>query len=105
MNDSIFAPEQYAKVRLPIEAAVALVPQHDDLHFPVVCDASGVKLSKQTGASGINIEEVTDIWARALRFLGQPDVTTNRNLRLDEIISLATQNWRIDPLRTKAQLP
>ena len=80
-------------------------PRPRYLHFPVVCDASGVKLSKQTGASGINIEEVTDIWARALRFLGQPDVTTNRNLRLDEIISLATQNWRIDPLRTKAQLP
>ena len=44
------------------------------LHFPVVVDASGEKLSKQTRARPIDPREGPHLIARALRFLGQREV-------------------------------
>jgi glutamyl-Q tRNA(Asp) synthetase len=44
------------------------------LHFPVVTDASGEKLSKQTGAEAIDASDAPALLHAALSFLGQPPV-------------------------------
>jgi glutamyl-Q tRNA(Asp) synthetase len=44
------------------------------LHFPVVTNASGEKLSKQTGAEAIDRREATAVLNDALAFLGHPRV-------------------------------
>jgi glutamyl-Q tRNA(Asp) synthetase len=42
------------------------------LHFPVVTDAAGDKLSKQTGAEPVDPANASGLLRDALRFLGQP---------------------------------
>jgi len=44
------------------------------LHFPVVTDAAGEKLSKQTGAEAVDRTQASGLLAAALAFLGQPVV-------------------------------
>jgi glutamyl-Q tRNA(Asp) synthetase len=44
------------------------------LHFPVVTNAAGEKLSKQTGAEGVDRAQAPALLAHALDFLGQPPV-------------------------------
>lgn len=44
------------------------------LHFPVVTNAEGEKLSKQTGAEAIDPGEAVALLGHALAFLGQPAV-------------------------------
>jgi glutamyl-Q tRNA(Asp) synthetase len=44
------------------------------LHFPVVTDPSGEKLSKQTGAGPVDATQAPSLLAAALEFLGQPTV-------------------------------
>ena len=58
------------------------VPTPRYLHVPVVVDAAGEKMSKQTGAAPI--EPSMQTIRKALRFLGQPDAAT-----LDEAVA----NW------------
>jgi len=67
------------------------------LHVPVAVDASGEKLSKQTGAQPVEASMATI--RRALRFLGQPEATS-----LDE----AVRNWNptlISARRALASVP
>ena len=45
------------------------------LHFPVVTDAAGEKLSKQTAAEPVERARAPELLAAALAFLGQPTVT------------------------------
>jgi glutamyl-Q tRNA(Asp) synthetase len=42
------------------------------LHFPVVTNAAGEKLSKQTGAQAVDPAQASGLLAHALEFLGQP---------------------------------
>jgi glutamyl-Q tRNA(Asp) synthetase len=42
------------------------------LHFPVVTNAAGEKLSKQTGAEAIRTADARVLLRQALQFLGQP---------------------------------
>jgi glutamyl-Q tRNA(Asp) synthetase len=42
-------------------------------HVPVVTDAAGAKLSKQTLAPPLDTDRVEELWAAALRFLGIED--------------------------------
>ncbi len=46
-------------------------PQPAYAHLPVVTNAAGIKLSKQTGAKGVANDSPEDTWLRALSFLGQ----------------------------------
>jgi glutamyl-Q tRNA(Asp) synthetase len=64
------------------------------LHVPIVVDAQGAKLSKQTGAQGVDRDDLR----RALRFLGQPPSET-----LDEAARL--WNPALIPARRAAALP
>ena len=44
------------------------------LHFPVVTNAAGEKLSKQTGAEAVDTTQAVALLRHALQFLGQPPV-------------------------------
>ena len=70
------------------------VPRY--LHVPVAVNAAGEKLSKQTGAPGVDASRRDELLARVLAFLGQR-ITTD----LDEAVA----DWdpgRIPALRVKA---
>ncbi|MEM7466701.1 MAG: tRNA glutamyl-Q(34) synthetase GluQRS [Pseudomonadota bacterium] len=62
-------------------------------HFPVVCDAAGNKLSKQTGAAAVDCTDPKLIWQRALRFLNQP-TPKELSKSLEHLIQFAIENWR-----------
>jgi glutamyl-Q tRNA(Asp) synthetase len=68
------------------------LPQPRYLHVPVVANAAGEKISKQTGARSIDDRDFGQILRSALRFLGQP--TT------DDLVE-AVRNW--DPGKIPAQ--
>ena len=73
------------------------VPTPRYLHVPIVVDAAGEKLSKQTGAASVDGSMVTI--RRALAFLGQPPAAT---------LAEAVRNWRpalISPCRARASPP
>ena len=69
-------------------------------HLPIVTDQSGNKLSKQTGAQEIDTDTPNANLRRALVFLGQPTPPQNVD-RVEDILQLATVNWRRDALNSK----
>jgi glutamyl-Q tRNA(Asp) synthetase len=78
------------------------------VHLPVVIDGRGQKLSKQTGASAIDIERPSAALAAALRFLGQRPPGELASASVGEVWAWARGNWslaavprkRVVPLRT-----
>ena len=60
------------------------------LHFPVVVDASGEKLSKQTRARPIDVREGPRLITQALRFLGQAAVEKDDPARM---LEQASAQW------------
>jgi glutamyl-Q tRNA(Asp) synthetase len=69
-------------------------------HLPIVTDQAGNKLSKQTGAQEIDTDTPNANLRRALAFLGQPTPPQNVD-RVEDILQLATVNWRRDALNSK----
>lgn len=69
------------------------------LHIPVVTHANGDKLSKLTGAPGIDSKQVPATLIAALRALQQEPPITLLQATPDVIWNWAHENWRIDPLR------
>jgi glutamyl-Q tRNA(Asp) synthetase len=61
------------------------------LHVPVVTNARGEKLSKQTLAPALDAAEAAAELAAALRFLGQPE---SQGDTPSEILSTATTQWK-----------
>ena len=61
------------------------------LHTPIVVDAHGVKLSKQTGASAIRAEDAHYNLRRAMRVLGL--FTHEQNLSLAGLLESACLGW------------
>lgn len=61
------------------------------LHVPVVTNARGEKLSKQTGAAALDTERPLDELERAWRHLGFPALGA---ARVDAFLRLATELWR-----------
>lgn len=70
------------------------------LHVPLVNNALGVKLSKQTGASPIDHENAARQLLAALEHLGHSPEAGLRNCRPDEVLDWATANW--NPARIPA---
>lgn len=60
------------------------------LHFPVVTNAAGEKLSKQTGAEAIRPAEAPALLRQALQFLGQPPAAGESAA---EILSAAAREY------------
>ncbi len=74
-------------------------------HIPVVTDASGAKLSKQTGAEPLDPRRASALLRAALRFLNQlpPEGDTP-----EEILRSAARQWRFEVTaesRPPAQIP
>ena len=75
------------------------------LHVPVAVDAAGEKLSKQTGASPIDLARTADALAQALAFLGQAPPA---GLDASELLDWARGHWhpeRIARQRSIAAAP
>ncbi|MCC6201368.1 MAG: tRNA glutamyl-Q(34) synthetase GluQRS [Gammaproteobacteria bacterium] len=70
------------------------VPTPRYAHLPVLVDAAGDKLSKQTGARGIGPAEVGPALRQVLALLGLP--APPEDLPPREIPAWAVRHWRID---------
>lgn len=69
-------------------------PTPDYLHLPVVTNAFGEKLSKQTNAAPIQVEEALPQLVKALQFLGQPTPIEIIESDVASFWQWAQQNWR-----------
>ena len=67
-------------------------------HIPVVRDADGNKLSKQTGATGIEDADPVSIWQQALSFLNQESYVAKAPC-LPALIAFAIDNWQTSRIR------
>ncbi len=70
-------------------------------HLPLLLDAQGRKLSKQTGARAVDLKSPERALQRALRQLGQPPADGT----LPEILSQAVRHWRLDAVSPQSQAP
>ena len=83
-------------LQLWLQQALDLTPP-EYAHVPVVCDAQGIKLSKQTGAQALDDDQAANNLRRALLHLKQP--TPPKSLMTPgEILRFATDNWRLAAL-------
>ncbi|MEA3413314.1 MAG: tRNA glutamyl-Q(34) synthetase GluQRS [Pseudomonadota bacterium] len=64
------------------------------LHVPVAVNARGGKLSKQTGARGLPLDQPGPQLLKALRFLNQAPADSLAGAPVMEIWDWATANWR-----------
>lgn len=72
-------------------------------HLPVVLDATGEKLSKQTHAIPLEIHEAIPALLCALDFLGQQPPIELRQARLSELWQWAIAHWSPRPLQEMPQ--
>ncbi len=63
------------------------------LHVPIVTNENGEKLSKQTLAPALDVNQAPELLIRALRFLGQEVPPEANNCDLRSIWAWATRNW------------
>ncbi len=73
----------------------------DYAHLPVVNDAEGNKLSKQTGAIPLPLRQPTKQLYQALRFLGQIPPPDLAEATLAEFWQWAQQNWQLKRVPAK----
>ncbi|MDX8376782.1 MAG: tRNA glutamyl-Q(34) synthetase GluQRS [Mariprofundales bacterium] len=71
-------------------------PKPDYAHLPVALNSQGQKLSKQTKAKAINIEQANILLWQALVFLGQNPPQFLYGASVNEVQQWALQNWSID---------
>ena len=68
------------------------------LHIPLVNNAGGIKLSKQTGANALDHDNAPGHLMAALRHLGQSPPSELRHQKPQEILQWAINNWRISSI-------
>jgi glutamyl-Q tRNA(Asp) synthetase len=73
------------------------------MHIPLVNNAQGVKLSKQTGAIALDHQFASRLLVSALHHLGQPAQRDLEQINQREILQWAVVNW--DPSLIPAQQP
>ena len=71
------------------------------VHLPVLNNAAGEKLSKQTGASPLPMTHPVRQLYQALRFLGQSPPAHLREATRDEFWHWARQNWQLKRVPAK----
>ncbi len=73
------------------------------MHLPVVVNAQGEKLSKQTLAQAVeaNVSTLFDV----LLFLRQQPAATLRNATIEQVLAWAIKNWHPDKLSNCLNLP
>jgi len=77
----------------------------DYVHIPVAVNASGQKLSKNTGAEGISTDEVRPTLVAALRALGQQPPAGLVASSLAAIWAWALDHWVIEVLSGQTEIP
>ncbi|MDP6435973.1 MAG: tRNA glutamyl-Q(34) synthetase GluQRS [Gammaproteobacteria bacterium] len=75
------------------------------LHFPVVTDENGTKLSKQTGAAEINDKSASGNLFQALKSLQQRPHESLKTASTKDIWAWAVENWKLSALRGLQTLP
>ncbi|MFT5502432.1 MAG: glutamyl-Q tRNA(Asp) synthetase [Gammaproteobacteria bacterium] len=70
----------------------------DYLHLPLVNNADGVKLSKQTGAAALDKTKVSKQLIAALDHLGQQTNELEDKMRPCDILSFAVSNWCVSKI-------
>jgi len=83
------------------------LPQPRYVHLPVVVDAAGEKLSKQTFAKPVNAERPESALVAALAFLGQSPPSELAHATVTELWDWALENWILGqvPRITRAPAP
>ncbi len=73
-------------------------------HLPVLCNAEGQKLSKQTHAAPVEAKQAVENLRLALRFLAQPDPPCScRNI--DAVLKWAVTHWSLDAIPKTMAIP
>lgn len=91
-------PQRYLRELLEL-------PQPAVLHLPVVTDAEGRKLSKQTRARAIDDFPPGELLTRALDFLHHPPPQALRGAPPEEQLKWAVAHWSSDRLPPRRQIP
>jgi glutamyl-Q tRNA(Asp) synthetase len=83
------------------------LPQPHYMHLPVVVNARGEKLSKQTFAARVDAARPAPALVAALSFLGQQPPRELAHATVRELWAWAEENWRLDrvPRVTSAPVP
>ncbi|MEA5445795.1 tRNA glutamyl-Q(34) synthetase GluQRS [Gammaproteobacteria bacterium AB-CW1] len=68
-------------------------------HLPVILNREGQKLSKQTGATGLDTGQAPALLFHALRTLGQAIPEPLQGATLEEIWAWALEHWDSEPLQ------
>ena len=63
------------------------------LHIPLMKNADGKKLSKQTGAEGLDIPRASALLLQALEFLGQQVDPVLAQAKPAEVLAYAVERW------------
>jgi glutamyl-Q tRNA(Asp) synthetase len=74
------------------------------VHLPVICSATGIKLSKQNYAKALNISTAKGNLLLALSLLDHPVDSRTSKLSIDQILQWAIQNWSIDKLKSQNEI-
>ncbi len=90
-------------VHLHLQATLRL-PSPAYFHLPVVVNAEGQKLSKQTGAAPIDRSDLAAVAATVLDLLGARVPAELRGAPPGELWRWAVTNWRIEELRGQRTL-
>jgi len=75
------------------------------LHLPIAIGADKAKLSKQTFARRIDVDDTNNAILDALRFLGQPLPDTPRDASQEELWQWAIDHWDINLIPAGRELP
>ena len=75
------------------------------LHLPIAVDAGNTKLSKQTFAQRIDMDDINSAIIDVLRFLGQPLPDTPQDASHEELWQWAIEHWDIRSIPTGRKLP
>ena len=75
------------------------------LHLPIAVGADKAKLSKQTFARRIDVDDTNNAILDALRFLGQPLPDTPRDASREELWQWAIDHWDINLIPAGRELP
>ena len=81
------------------------LPHPSYAHIPVLVNAAGQKLSKQTFARAIHQEPPVPTLLRALGLLGQDPPPLLIEANRDELLRWAVVNWRLDKVPARLSLP
>ncbi len=73
----------------------------DYVHLPIVSNPAGEKLSKQTGAAALPLQQPVKHLYQALCFLGQSPPADLAAARREEFWQWAQQNWRLERVPPK----